>query len=70
MAGSLKKAGPFGGIMAELMAEDAQSPGRVGEAAGDFRSWALLDEVSAERFVLALEGGVWGEEELGLGAVS
>jgi len=23
---------------------------------GDFRSWALLDEVSAERFVLALEG--------------
>jgi hypothetical protein len=66
----LKEAGAFGGIMAELMAQDAKGAWRVGEAPGDLRARALVNEVGAEGFVLAVEGDFGGEEEPGIGVDS
>jgi hypothetical protein len=64
--GSLKEAGAFGGIVAKMVAQDAEGAGGVGEAAGDLGTRELLDEVSAEGFILAVEGDFGGEEELGV----
>jgi hypothetical protein len=64
--GSLKEASAFGGIVAELVAEDAQGAGGVGEATSNLRARELLDEVSAEGFVLAVEGDFRDKEELGV----
>ena len=49
--------------MPEVMAHDLEGSGRVAERAGDLGGGALLDEVSAQGFVLALlcRGGL--EEE-------
>jgi hypothetical protein len=65
--GVLKEAGAFGRIVAELVAEDPQGTGGIGEAAGDLGARELLDEVSPEGFVLAVEGIFRGEEEAGSG---
>jgi hypothetical protein len=53
----------FLGIVAELMAEDAEGAGSVAEAAGNVGRGFLIDEVSAEGFVLALHGELGGQEE-------
>jgi hypothetical protein len=52
------------GIVAELMAEDAEGAGGVAEAASDVGGGLLIDEVSTEGFVLALQGELGGEEEV------
>ena len=52
------------GIMAELMAKDAEGAGGVAEAAGHVGRGLLIDEVSAEGFVLALHRELRGQEEV------
>src|SRR5881409_3690797 len=70
MLGSLEEGGAFGGLMAELMTEDAESAWRVIEAAGDIGRRQLIQEVGAEGFVLAVQRGLRSEEELSLARVS
>jgi hypothetical protein len=55
------------GVMTELMAQDAEGAFGVAEAASDFGGRLLIDEVSAEGFVLALQGELRGEEEVVVG---
>ena len=57
----------FLGIVAELITQDAESAFGVTEAAGDFGGRLLIDEVSAEGFVLALQGELRGKEEILVG---
>ena len=65
MAG-LTEEGALVGVMAELMAQDAERARGVTEAGGDLVGWELLDEVGAEGFVLAVEGVLGREKEGGL----
>jgi hypothetical protein len=51
------------GVVAELMAEDAEGGRRVAKTAGDVAGRLFIDEKGAESFVLALQGELWGEEE-------
>ncbi len=46
------------------MANDAERAGGVAEAAGDVGGGLLIDEVSAEGFVLALHRELGGQEEI------
>ncbi len=55
-----------GGVVAELRAEDAERPGRVAEAGSDLLGGQLVDEVSAERLVLAVEWLLRYQKEAGL----
>jgi hypothetical protein len=59
-----EEGGAFLRVVAELMAEDAEGAGGVAEAAGDVAGGLLIDEVSTEGFVLALQGELGGEEEV------
>ena len=61
--------GPLGGIVSELMTEDAKGPGCVAEAVRDLMGGCLLDEVSAEGLVLPLLGRFGGQEEPSLRVV-
>jgi hypothetical protein len=70
MLGDLKESGAFGGIMAELMTEDAESAWRVIEATGGLRRRHLIQEVGPEGFVLAVERRFGCEKELGLARIS
>ncbi len=63
-----KKAAPLGGVVAELVAEDAEGARGVAEAASDLVGGESLDEVGAEGLVLSLERRFGGQEESGLGA--
>lgn len=54
----------FFGVMAELMAEDAEGAWGVTEAAGDVAGWLVIDEAGAEGFVLALQRELRGKEEI------
>ena len=51
-------------VVAELMTQDAEGTGGVAEAASDVAGGLLIDEVSAESFILALHGELRGEEEV------
>jgi hypothetical protein len=66
----LEERGAFVGVVAELVAEDAQGVGGVTEAAGDLRARQLLDKEGAEGLVLAVEWRFGAEEELGLLGIS
>ncbi len=55
----------FGWVVSELIAQDAEGPWGVAEAACDFGRGKLVYEVSPEGFVLVLGEGVRGQEELG-----
>jgi len=66
MFGSLEESGAFGGFMAELMTEDAESAWGVIEAAGDLGRRQLIQKIGAEGFVLAVKRGFGSEEELSL----
>ena len=46
------------------MAQDAKGAQRVAETAGDVAGGFFIDEEGAESFVLALQGELWGKEEL------
>ncbi|MGA2119463.1 MAG: hypothetical protein ABSH56_32525 [Bryobacteraceae bacterium] len=59
-----EEGGAFLGIVAELMTQDAEGAGGVAEAASDVAGGFLINEVSAEGFVLALQGEPRGEEEV------
>ena len=61
-----EEAGTEGGIVAELMAEDAEGTRGVAEAAGDLDRGKLLDEEGTQGFVLPLERRFGGEEEGGI----
>jgi len=52
------------GIVAELMAEDAEGARGVTKATGDFDRGLFLDEEGTEGFVLALHGELGGKEEV------
>ena len=69
LAGGREEGGALGGVVAELMAEDAEGPRRVAEAASDFVGGESLDEVGAEGLVLPLERRFGGQEEPGLGVI-
>ena len=62
----LKEAGALGGIVPELVTEDAEGPGRVAEAVRHDVGGGALDEEAAQRFVLPVKGGVGSEKEPGL----
>ena len=51
-------------VVAELITQDAEGTRRVAEAAGDVAGGFHIDEVSAEGFVLALQGELRGQEEV------
>ena len=57
----------FFGVVAELMTEDAKSARRVAETPGDIGGGFLVNEESPEGFVLALQGGLGGLEEIAVG---
>jgi hypothetical protein len=58
-----EEGGAFLRVVAELMADDAEGARGVAEAAGDFGRRLLIDEVSAEGLILALQWELGGEEE-------
>jgi len=68
--GLLEKGGTFVGVMAELVAEDAQGIVGVAEAASDLWAGQLLDEKGTQGLVLALGRGLGAEEEPGLVGIS
>jgi hypothetical protein len=51
------------GVMAELMAEDAEGGRGVAKTAGDVAGRLFIDEEGAESLVLTLQGELWSEEE-------
>jgi len=51
------------GIVAELMAKDAEGAWGVTKTAGDVAGGLVVDEEGAESLVLALNGELWGQEE-------
>jgi hypothetical protein len=53
--GVLEEGGAFLGVVAEVVAENAQGVGGITEAAGDLGAGQFLDEEGAEGFVLAVE---------------
>ena len=55
------------GVVAELVTEDAERPGCVAEAAGDFLGRTAVDEVGAEGFVWSVQRVFGDEEEEGEG---
>jgi hypothetical protein len=55
---------PFLGVVAKLIAEDAEEAGGVTEAASDVAGGLLIDEEGTEGFVLALQGELRGKEEV------
>jgi len=48
------------------MTQNAEGAGGVAEAPGDFLGGELLDEIGAQRLILALAGGGGLQEETGL----
>jgi len=54
----------FLGIVAELIAEDAEEAGGVAKAARDVGRGLFIDEEGAEGFVLALQGELRRKEEV------
>lgn len=52
----------LGGMLAEVVNQDAETPRGIAEAPGDFLGGELLDEVGAEGFVLTV-GGIGGAEK-------
>ena len=57
----------FFGVVAELVTEDTKSTRGIAETAGDVGGGFLVDEESAQGFVLALQGELGGEEEFLVG---
>jgi len=57
----------FQGIVAELIAEDAEGAWGVAEASGDVGGGLVIDEEGTEGFVLALQGELGGKEEVLVG---
>jgi hypothetical protein len=60
----LEEALAFVRVVAELVAQGAEGTGRIAEPGRDLGRRESLKEVSAEGFVLAVQGGFGGEEEL------
>ena len=70
MGASLRLAeegGALVGVMAELMAEDAEGAGGIAEAPGDIDRGLFVHDDGAEGFILALERKLRDEEELLVG---
>ena len=63
LAGRREEGAALGGVVAELMTEDAEGPRCVAEAASDFMGGELLDVVGTEGLVLSLERRFGGQEE-------
>jgi len=57
-----EEGGAFLGGVAELMAEAAEGGWGIAKTAGDVPGGLFLDEEGAERFVLAMQGELWGKE--------
>jgi hypothetical protein len=51
----------------ELVAQDPEGAWGIAEPSGDIRGGLLIDEKSAQRLVLSLEGELRGEEEVLIG---
>jgi hypothetical protein len=68
--GLAEEGSAFLGIVAELIAENAEGARRVAETAGDLGRGLLIDEAGTEGFVLALQGELRGEEEVLVGGCS
>jgi hypothetical protein len=63
MLDGLEEPGALGGIVPELVAQDAEGPRGVAEAAGDRVGRAALHKEAAQGLVLPVERGVRGEKE-------
>jgi hypothetical protein len=61
----LAEEGAFVGAVTELMAQDAERTWRIAETGGDLVGGELFDEIGAEGFVLAVQGVLGSEEEVG-----
>jgi hypothetical protein len=59
-----EKGAAFVGVVPELMTKDPKGTRRIAEAPGPIRRELLIDEESAERLILALEGRLGREEEV------
>jgi hypothetical protein len=64
--GVLEKTGAFVGVVAELVAKDAEGVGGITEAESGLGSGQVFDKVGAEGLVLAVVGRFRGEEEAGI----
>ena len=62
-----EEGGAFIGVVAELMAEDAEGAQGIAETAGHIAGGLFIDEEGSEGFVLALQRELWGKEELLVG---
>jgi hypothetical protein len=58
-----EEGGALLGVVAELMAEDAEGGRGVAKTAGNVAGGLFINEKGAERFVLTLQGELWSEEE-------
>jgi hypothetical protein len=58
-----EEGGAFLGVVAELVAEDAEGAGRIAEAPRRLGGRELFDEVGAEGLVLAMQRPLGREEE-------
>jgi len=68
--GMLEERRALMGVVAELVAENAERVGGVAEAAGDFGSGQFLDEEGAQGFVLAMKRRLGAEKEPRLARIS
>ena len=59
-----EEGGAFLRVVAELITQDAEGAGGISEAAGDVGGGLVVDEVSTEGFILALQRELRGEEEV------
>jgi len=63
--GQAEEGGTFLRVMAELVAEDAKTAGRVAKELGSFGGREVFDKEGTERLVLAMQGLLGAEEEGG-----
>lgn len=61
---SLKEGGAFVRVVAKRVTQDTKGTGGIAEASGDLGGILLLDEVGPQGLILALDRGIWGQEEV------
>jgi len=52
-------------VLAEVINQDAETPGRIAESPGSLLGGQFVDEESAEGFVLAMSSIGWSEKDFG-----
>jgi hypothetical protein len=60
----LKKGGAFIRVVPKLVTQDTKGAGGIAEASGNVGGILLVNEVSPQSLILALDRGIWGKEEV------